>query len=199
MVEYSARATDINDRTAGLRPIANEADQWVRLLDRATEEHRAAGRRIRSMAAKIDEEEATLLGLLIDIAETDEQASVSVVDGSDHLARIDSVGVDVVILITSLGRRLLVPLRQIVGVETPSKRTRPLSGQREPAEIGLASLLFAYAPLRPEVSLRRTGRTDQVRGRLWSCGRNVCTIRTDDARLVHIPIDAIAEVRVHDA
>ena len=197
MVEYAARATDIDDRTAGLKPDANEA-LWIALLDRAADEQRGAERRNRTTAATIDEEEATFLGLLIDIAETDEQTSVSVVDGTDHLARIDSVGTDFVILKTILGRRLLVPVAQIVGVETPGKRRRS-SGQREPSDVTLASLLFAYASLRPDVSIGRIGRTDAVRGRLWSCGRNLCTVRTDDARLVHIPIGSINEVRVHDA
>lgn len=173
--------------------IVGDPEPVLALLDSA--QHDASGdfRRGRSTSSTIDREAATFSGLLIDAAETSADIVIGLTDGTEHRGRLQGVGSDVVTLGVGNGHRVLVPIGSIASLETPGRR-RPAGGDRQPEDATLSSLLFDLAPLRPPVSIARSGAVAPVRGELWASGADLCTIRTHDRRLIHVRIDAITHV-----
>jgi hypothetical protein len=175
--------------------VAREPEPVLGLLDAARVDSSGDFRRARSTSSTIEREAATFSGLLIDAAEAASDVIIGLTDGTEHRGRLHSVGSDVITLRLPNGHRVLVPIRCIASLEAPGRR-RPAGGDREPEDATLGSLLFDLAPLRPPVSIARSGAVAPVRGELWSSGADLCTIRTHERRLIHVRIDAITHVSV---
>jgi hypothetical protein len=177
--------------------LIKRTDPLIDLLDRARDEAAAQTRRVRATRVGVATETATFAGLLVDLSEAGDPVVIELADGSERRARIEAVGADVLVLEPTPGQRALLAMRAIVGVDTPGKRRHAI-GDREPARVTLGTLVAAYAPMRPDVVVRREHTGARLRGRLWSCGIDLCSVRTEDGRLVHVPLDALVEVVLDD-
>ena len=143
------------------------------------------------------EEEATLDGTLVDLAERGRPVVIDVA-GQSLRGRVVGVGVDFVALRTDQGGHALVRTAavEVVRVEPGGA---DVVGDRSPlVDVRLAGVLGPVAADRPDVAVRTTSGA-VVRGELRRVGVDVCSIRPDgDARTpTWVAIDAIAVLLLH--
>lgn len=171
-------------------------DALGRSLERWASEARvddAVRSRVRARWLRIQaEEEASLVGTLIDLAE---RGRPVVLDVGDHrfAGTLAGIGGDFVAVRTDRGQQALVRTSAIDAV-----RTEPggvdVRGDRAPLfDLELSGVLGPIAADRPQV-LARTGAGVMVRGELRSAGIDVIRVRVDGdpPTPTWIPTDAIA-------
>jgi len=169
--------------------------EWAaeaRVEDAVDHRRRAAWLR-RQMA-----EEATLSGVLTDLAEHGRAVVIQLSTGARHRGRITRVGRDVVGLATGDGRLRLVRLGAVVAV-------RPQPGAVPVAGVGG---LDAPTSLHRELSrihqdLERVSITvdggDAVIGVVDSLGHDVITVAADGGGQVYLPLYSVVEVSVPES
>lgn len=153
----------------------------------------AAGARAReSFLRRVAAEEATVAGVLVDLAERGEPVLVVTTTGRRHRARVRAAGDDFVVLRTDGGLDVLVAVAGIGSVRSDAGAP-PSRGDRSVAvAIGLAEALALLAEERPRVLVVPTG-GDGLAGELRAVGRDVVTVALD-AGLAYAPIATITEV-----
>ena len=159
---------------------------------------RAQTRRLRQIA----EEEATFLGVALDLAERGAVVVARTASGRTHRGRVLAVGRDFVVLRDGLG-----PPAFLAAAGVSSLRPQPGSspspdtagGRQAPLGVGLAALLVGLAAERPRVQVAALG-DEPVAGELRSVGADVLTLRLDgDAGLrVHVRLGALSELLLLD-
>ncbi len=175
----------------GPSSFAARLHRWVaeaRVDDAARQ--RARERWLREVA----EQEATLPGVLADLAER--RAGVSIAVGRRrHHGLIDVIGADFVTLRTGGGTWVLLTMRAL-GVLRTAPSVEPTVGDRVVAtELCLADVLVELALDRERVRLVTTS-DDVVAGALRSVGHDVAVVRTDGdpPGSTYVALAAIAEV-----
>jgi hypothetical protein len=129
--------------------------------------------------------EATLIGLLVDLAERGADVVIDLAAG-DHTARgrLRAVGDDFAVLSTRAGHLCLVATAAIVAVRAVGEPQlpEPLGDRPPPLTTGLADALALLAADRPPVQLvvMPSGRT--VAGQLVSVGADLVTVQPAGAR-----------------
>lgn len=154
--------------------LARSLERWA--ADALVDE--AARRRTRERWLRLQaEEEASVLGALVDLAE---RAGPVVLDvGEQRLrGRIVGVGADFLALRSDRGQHVLVRTNAIEVVRAEPGRRRVVGDRAVLVEVSLAAVVGPLAADRPEVLIRtRSGQA--VRGELRSAGTDVVRVRTD--------------------
>jgi hypothetical protein len=144
----------------------------------------------------IAEEEATIAGVLVDLAERCAGVALSTTAGRRHRGSIGALGADFVALRPASGAEVLVAMGAISVVRTLPAED-PAAGDRAVStELTLADVLAELAADRERVLLVTRAGSDSVTGEIRSVGRDVVVLRadTDLPATAYVPLDAIAEV-----
>lgn len=182
-------ATD-DDFVRALARMAAEvsADQSVR--DRVRE------RMLRSVAA----EEATLTGILVDLAEQQSQVVVRTLAGRAHRGAIVATGRDFLVIRDTPRAPVFVPFGGVASVRPSTSVLDDAAGARSsPLDTTFAAILVVLAAERPRVQVAAAGDVP-LAGMLQSVGTDVLTLRLDgDGRMsAYVPLASVAEMVLHD-
>lgn len=165
--------------------------QWA--ADAAVDEAARARSRARWLEIQA-EEEATLAGTLLDLAERKSWVVASV---GAHRVRgvISGVGTDFVALLSRRGQPALIPTAAMDSVATEPGET-PVRGDRDAAlalDVSLAGVVVPIAAERPDV-LIHTRAGVSARGMLRSAGADVLQLRAGDDRptTTWVPLGSVA-------
>ncbi|MGH9273902.1 MAG: hypothetical protein ACRDZU_04570 [Acidimicrobiales bacterium] len=142
------------------------------------------------------EQEATLGGVLIDLAER--HAGVTIfVDGRRHHGVIVAIGVDFVALCATAGSDVLLAIRAVDVVRTAPAVEAAVGDRVVSTELRLADVLVELAADRERVRLV-TSAGETVTGVLRNVGQDVVVVRTDgDPRgTAYVPTAAVVEVTI---
>ena len=178
---------------------ADALERWAaeaRAQDAA--DARARERWLRQQA----DDEATLSGLLVDLAERGDTVVVATREGRHHQGKLTVVGTDFVAVRTSSGALALVALASLAFVRGGQRR-RP--GQRdadadgEQPRVTLADVLAHMAADRPRVAMQ-VGDLRLV-GDMVAVGTDVVTLRTDGdpPATGAVPLPSVSEVYLLDS
>ena len=173
-----------------------DEDPWVALLDAGRVREAGAARARRRWLEAAAAEEATLAGVLLDLAERGGTVSVGVAGGGLVLAEVVGVGADVVVLDRGQGPLVLVPLRAVAAVR-PLEGPLPLGDRPAPDGPHLVDLL-ARSGERQEPVVLRLGDGTTVAGVVESVGADVLRVRAEDPALgsTYVSVTSIGEAAV---
>ena len=141
------------------------------------------------------EEEASLAGVLLALAERRATVVASTVAGRRHRGVVTGVGVDFAALRAGAGTAILVVLAAVAEVrvvEGESKRPTTGGGGGQELGVRLADVLAQAAGQRPRVAVQ-TGAASVV-GDLRAVGSDVLTLRTDAADLVYVGLPSVSDI-----
>lgn len=182
-------------RGAGSGSFTARLDRWVAdaRVDAAALQ-RSRERWLRDVA----EQEATLAGVLADLAERRVAVTVRTSAGRRHHGEVHVIGADFVAVQTASGSDVLVALDAVVGVRTAPTSKTALGDRVLGTELRLADVLRELAADRERVLLvSRTG-DDAVAGALRSVGQDVVVVRVDGdpPGTAYVPFRVIGEVSI---
>jgi hypothetical protein len=183
-------ATGLLDGSADLFAELNRWAATARVEDAATA--RARERWLRQQAA----EEASLAGILLDLAEQATPVVVTTTADRRHRGTIRAVGVDFIVVHARAGRDVLVGLAAVGGVRPEARGDAPVGDRDAELDLRLVEAIAALAAERPRVFVVTIGAREGVSGELRGVGRDVVTLRLDgDPRAtVYVPVASIAEL-----
>lgn len=147
------------------------------------------------------EEEASLAGVLLALAERGETVVLTTVAGRRHRGVVTGVGVDFAALEAAGGLTTLLVLGGLGDARVVEAGTRaraaaaPATTERRPGALGvrLADVLAQAAGQRPRVAVQAGAAS--VVGDLRSVGTDVVTVRTDgEAGVVYVALASVSEV-----
>ena len=179
----------------------------ARRLERWAAEARvdeAARRRLRGQWLRRQlQEEATLHGVLVDLAERGESVAVQLATGAGRHGRLVLVGRDLAGLALRDGSLVLLALHAIATVRTGPGVAPTVGEPRHPGGLGLAAVLSDLAADRHPVTFGvlhagggSGGGAQVVAGTLQWVGDDVAVVQgAGEGRVTsYVPLDAIAEV-----
>jgi hypothetical protein len=142
------------------------------------------------------EEEGTLAGVLIDLAERGEPVVVTTTAGRRHRGTVRAMGADFVALALSSGTTVLVALDAVAAVRTRPGVTSVAGDRSVRLERNLAEVLTELAAERTGVVIGAAGA--EVRGELRAVGRDIATLRVDGppAIAAYVQLAAASDVLV---
>lgn len=161
--------------TSGVAP----SDPLVDLLDEARAGDHGTARARERWLLRLAEEEATLAGTLLDLAERGSGVAVRSLSGRVSHGAVVAVGTDFVVLRAEDRRDVCVRLGAISTVR-PAAGERHVSARGDrpaPLDLLLVEVLAGLAPDRPRVALLAAG--ELVAGELRAVGADVVTLRLD--------------------
>ena len=172
------------------------------LVADAVAEEAARERSQTRLLRQIATEEATFLGLALDLAEQGVAVSLRTSSGRPHRGVVVAVGRDFLIVRDGAGPPAFLPawalssLRPQPGATAASDAA---GGRVAPLDVSLAALLVPLAADRPRVQVTAVGE-EPVAGQLRSAGVDVLTLRLDgDPGLrVHVRLGSVCEVLLLD-
>jgi hypothetical protein len=182
---------------SGSQPLLGRADPFDAIL-RSLGEARvadAAGARMRTRwLVRQSEEEGTIAGVLVDLAEQGDPIVLTTRSSRLHIGRVRAMGADFVALHGPTASTLLVRLAAVAMV-----RSRPgspvVTGDRTVRlERRFHDVLGDLAGERPSVVVGTDG--GEVTGQLRAVGRDVATVRVNASTTVYVPVDAASDVWV---
>lgn len=182
-------------RGPGAESFAARLDRWV--ADARVDEaalQRSRERWLREVA----EQEATVSGVLADLAERRVALTVRTGAGRRHHGTIGVVGADFVALQLAAGAEVLLAVRGIGVVRTAPTVDAALGDRVVATDLRLADVLSELAVDREQVLLVTTAGDDAVAGRLRSVGQDVVVLRTttEPPATAYVPLAAIGEVAI---
>jgi hypothetical protein len=143
---------------------------------------------------QLAEDEATLGGVLLDLAERRATAALRTRVGRSHTGAIEVVGADFV-AIRIVSGVVLLPHASLTMVR-PGPGARPVVGDRVvPSEVRFVEVVRELAADREQVRVVVDG-GEVVSGTLHSVGVDVLALRADGdpPTTVHVPVTAVSEV-----
>jgi hypothetical protein len=152
----------------------------------------ATERQQRRRLQQLGEEEATLVGLLVDLAERGTPVTAETADGGAHRGVVRMVATDFCVLATDPGD-VWIAYPGLVAVRPhPGERHVPATGRRTATDLSLAEALGRVAADRPSVRMVAAGGR-RLSGELRSAGVDVLTVKLDgpDAGLVYVPVSSV--------
>lgn len=176
-----------------LHRLVADAAAGVAARDRAHE------RVLRETAAM----EATLAGVVLDLAEQGTPVVVRTAAGRNHRGRVIGVGTGALALRDEGRPPVLIAMAAVTSVRPhtePRNRPRDVAGGRPaPLDLSMLRLLGGLAEERPRVQVSCAGE-EPFAGELRSVGVDLVTVRLDGdhGRLAHIPVAAVADVVLLD-
>jgi hypothetical protein len=148
------------------------------------------------------EEEGTLAGALLDLAERRAAVLVATAAGRRHRGTVVAVGADFVGLRGGRAAQVLVPLAAVAWVR-PLEGDSAAPGDDRPLalEATLVEALDGLAARRPRTLVVPAAASEALTGELVAVGRDVVTLRLDgDGRpLAFVPVASVTEVSTGDA
>jgi len=175
----------------------DQLDRWVAEL-RADDA--ARGRARASWLARQAEEDATLAGVLTDLAERGRPVVVTVRGGGRHRGAVRLVGADFCALHIATGSDVVVAFAAIAAV-APQPGEAGATGDRGalPATT-LGHALAALAGSGRRVRVLPVGGGDAFSGELRSAGRDLVALRLDGTGgLVYVPLASLAELSLTES
>lgn len=171
---------------------AGSFERWLAHLH-VDDAARARARRhwLRSAA----EEDASLAGVLLDLAERDVGVVVTTAAGRRHVGVIAVVGADFVAVRTPSGRHVLLRHTVVTSVRASPDEVGPI-GDREVTSTGtLTDVMILLAGERLPATLV-VGAHESVSGELRSVGQDVVVVRTEGERpaTVYVSTERVDEV-----
>ena len=181
-------------RGAGAPSFTARLDRWVA---EARVDEAALGRSRERWLREVAEQEATLTGVLADLAERHTPVAISTSGGRRHHGTIRVIGADFVALGLASGADLLLAASAIGVVRTAPAIEATMGDRMVATELRLADVLAELAADRERVLLV-THNGDVVAGQLRSVGQDVAVVRTDAERraTAYLPLAAIIEVTI---
>ncbi|NOX29579.1 MAG: hypothetical protein GXP35_05970 [Actinobacteria bacterium] len=167
---------------------------WLRELQRrgAVDERR----RQRWLEQQLHDQ-STLLGLLVDLADSATAVVLETTSGHRHGGVVALVGIDVVVL-TNGDRTTVVALAAIGAIRStgPRRLTSGADGEHS-ADVTMLELLGDRLDERPEVTISWAG-GQRANGRLVAVGHDVVTVHAtgDEVRSVHVAAESIVDVTI---
>jgi hypothetical protein len=156
---------------------------------------RARERSLRQQATA----DATVTGLLLDLAEEQAELTICTAAGRIHQGRVTAVGRDFAVVQTAAGDACVV-LQSVATVRRSPRHWIPdTTGDRPaPRAVSLAAHLAGIAPLRPRVAIVTSGELNAVVGELRSVGQDVATVVLDGdpPTSVYVALGSVSEVLV---
>jgi hypothetical protein len=140
-------------------------------------------------------EEATVAGLLLDLAERAEPVLVEIAGGRRHRSVVRGVAADFCAL-TGEGGDVLVAYAGITSVQTMDG-DEPTGDRPHALDMTFAEALSLLVAERPRVLVTHHEGTTRT-GELRSVGRDVVLLRADGGSQLHVPIASIAAVTLTD-
>ena len=140
------------------------------------------------------EEEASLAGVLLALAERRETVVATTAGGRRYRGAVTGVGVDFAVLQVPGGATTLVTLAGLADVRVVEgmRLTTGDGGGRGDLGVRLSDVLAQAAGQRPRVAVQ-AGATSVV-GDLRAVGIDVLTLRTDAAAIVYVSLASLSEV-----
>jgi hypothetical protein len=178
------------------------AGDLVRLLDDARHAD-ATGARIRERSLRtVAGAEATFVGVLLDLAERQEDLSVRTASGRTLRGRVAVVARDAVVLESGAGLRTYLRLAGLAWVRRLPVRgeaaAEPAGDRPAPRNTTFAVLVADLAGDRPRVALGVTGEPTLLTGELRAVGLDLLTVRLDGdpPATAYVPIAQLSELTV---
>jgi hypothetical protein len=179
--------------------------ELARWLAKASVDEAAAERLRERVLRQLAMEEATFLGLCLDLAEARRPVLLRTTFRRVHRAQIVAVGADFVAIRTPSREAVLIPVAALGAIrsapDSPGalRRTAP-SDRRPPLLARFVDILTGLAGDKPRVRLAVEGEQELLFGRLRGCGADVLSVDLgDDAPvLTWIPVRSILEVELID-
>jgi hypothetical protein len=141
----SARESMIDLRN-GLQRVL-PTDELTEMLDESTVDERSSNRSAQRWSRQVDEEEATWVGTLIDLAEQRKSVGLCTTTGQNHRVIIDAVGPDVVVTQRGDASQLYIRLEVIEASPAPDVPVQPgLAPAMEPRS---TNCFLGFAPTDP--------------------------------------------------
>ena len=139
------------------------------------------------------DEEATMTGVLVDLAEHGRAVTLYLGNGRRHRGTIAAVGRDVVELRSTVGERVVVALDALDSVR-PSTDADAVPGDGPvPTDVRLVERVRRLAEQRERVLI--VGRNGEATsGEITSVGRDVVRVALDGGGLAYVSLTALAEV-----
>lgn len=191
--DAALRRPDHLVRGAGTPSFAARLDRWVAdaRVDQAALQ-RSRERWLQEVAAQ----EATLAGVLADLAERRAALSVRTRAGRRHHGHVQVIGADFVSLRLSSGADVLLATTALSVLRTAPAVDAALGDRVLGTELRLTDVLAELAADRERVVLVATTGDDVVAGQLRGVGHDVAVVRTDAAppATAYVPLAAITEV-----
>ena len=168
-------------------------DRWAA---EARADERVASRAREGFLRRTTSEDATVAGVLLDLAEQGGPVLLTLAGGRRHRGVVRAVGHDFVGLVTAQGAQVLAATSGLVSVR-PEARSRAVAGDRPVAlTVGLPEVLAVAAEEHPRVLVVAVGDPDGLAGELRSVGRDVLVLRLDgvDRPTAYVPVPNLVEV-----
>ena len=149
-------------------------------------------------------EEATLVGVLADLAERGAVVALQLRSGRPQRGRVRLIGTDFVALAAAgepagRGGEVLVALGEVAAVSTLPGEPVSVGDLSPRSRMSLAEVVTSLTGERERVLLVLAGGNHVVRGTLWSVGQDVVTVRSDGepvAATSYVALDAIGQVSI---
>lgn len=164
-----------------------------RFTDDARASASADARRREASLRRQAAEEGTMAGVLLDLAERDQLVSLVTVAGRTLRGLIRTVGVDFVGLRGPAGEGSLVPMASITAVRTEPDAGPSVGDRVVEVDSPLRGVLADLATQRPWVAVH-TRAADSMSGQLSGVGRDVLSVRGENANTIYVPLTAIADI-----
>jgi hypothetical protein len=162
--------------------MAGDRDDLTRLVGEIRATDAARGRSRERWLRQQATEDATLAGVLTDLADEGADVTVRLRSGRPANGRIVRLGKDFFVLQSDPGASVVVIAQRAVTAirRRPGDRGPDTTGDRARSQAtSLAAYLAAIAPERPRVAASVTGEPGVLVGELRSAGRDVLTLVVD--------------------
>ncbi len=139
------------------------------------------------------DEESTLTGVLVDLAEHGRPVTVHLTNGRRHRGTIAAVGRDVVELRSSVGERVVVAIDALDSVRPQPDAVAVPGDGPVPTGVTLVERVGRLAEQRERVLIvARSG--EATSGEITAVGRDVVTVALDGGGLAYVALASVAEV-----
>ncbi len=163
------------------------------LTDDARAEAHARTRRLTGSLRRQAEEEGTVAGVLLDLAERHEHLVLSTAGGRTLRGTIAIIGADFVALRSPAGVRTYVPTGRIASVRTEPVVARTVGDRVVQVAETLRGHLGTSAEERQWVSVHSLS-TETVSGTLLAVGQDLLTVRSDQGTTTYLPTALIDDL-----
>jgi hypothetical protein len=140
-------------------------------------------------------EEATFVGVLVDLAERERPVLIETTTGRSHRGRLRVVGEDFCCVRTPRRVDVLVSYDAVASLRPAPREPGPAGDRLLAPIITLRAALSALAGTEACVVVTASGGTS-LRGELRSVGHDVAVLGLDDGRAAYVRLASVAEVSV---
>ncbi len=174
------------------------ADQLSAWLAEARVDAAATERRKQWWLRRQAEEQASLVGVVLDLAERGRPVVLSDRSGGSHRGRLSLVGADVVVIETGRGD-IVVPLAALTAVRPDPGAASTIGDRRAESDVDLVTVMTVIAGDRPRVMVALDG-GETLSGDLVSAGLDVLRLLVDGPGRdsAYVAYRSISHVRIVD-